>query len=271
MDERAGGFAIPADAEEVQREGVVAVAYLYERNGKLYGIGFGGKRSKPDFHYRFRAPEQRLTHVNEWLNRLQTHAQRPKRTDNTRRDETKLVKEALAEAGINAKVSHNRGTAYGWLDINIGSGQQWGEHKRANPQDRCDPTDCKRCANSKAMQEKAIAVTQRVTGRHGNYDGNISLLTQDHWNDRLNRSEPITHPDWQDVSIGASLMFEARDAGELLEVSRAAMQAPSGVLADNPESYEESRGYVFVHVADHDAGVAYFETQGLRPVAITTR
>jgi hypothetical protein len=36
------------------------------------------------------------------------------------KSEIKAVKEALRKAGIEAEVGHGRGTAWGWLEINIG-------------------------------------------------------------------------------------------------------------------------------------------------------
>ncbi len=43
------------------------------------------------------------------------------RKQDNHKEETKAVKKALADAGIKAKVTHGRGTAWGWLHINIGS------------------------------------------------------------------------------------------------------------------------------------------------------
>jgi hypothetical protein len=45
-----------------------------------------------------------------------------------RKEETKIVKAALAAAGINARIDHGKGTVWGWLHVNIGAGQQFGEH-----------------------------------------------------------------------------------------------------------------------------------------------
>ena len=126
------------------------------------------------------------------------------RKHETHQEETKDVKTALKEAGINATVGHGKGTAWGWLKINIGAGQQFGEHKKQDEnQFRCDP-DCKRCINLRAMEEKALKIAQEVTGRQGDYDGNINIHTQDHWSDAQhkktgNGSIPITHPDWVEV------------------------------------------------------------------------
>lgn len=41
------------------------------------------------------------------------------------KSETKAVKEALKKAGIEAKVKHGRGTAWGWLEINMGDPGLW--------------------------------------------------------------------------------------------------------------------------------------------------
>ena len=75
------------------------------------------------------------------------------RNHSTHQEETKAVKAALAEAGIKAKVGHGSGTAWAWLEINLGSGN-WGLHDRA------------------------VQIAQSVTGRHGDYNGQISIMAQ---------------------------------------------------------------------------------------------
>ena len=66
-----------------------------------------------------------------------------------RKAETKAVKRALAKAGIRARVRHGRGTSWGWLYITV------------------DP--------NLGLRDKVIEIAQRVTGRRGEYDGNISV------------------------------------------------------------------------------------------------
>jgi len=68
----------------------------------------------------------------------------------TRREETKAVKDALKAAGINARVTHGTGTAWGWLEIHIERGMG---HAYAG----------------------IIKTAQTVTGRHGEHDGNINI------------------------------------------------------------------------------------------------
>ena len=68
-----------------------------------------------------------------------------------RREESKAVKAALARAGIKARVSHGRGTAWSWLKITLPA-SSW-----------------------RARQLEAVRIAQAVTGRHGEYDGRINV------------------------------------------------------------------------------------------------
>ena len=73
----------------------------------------------------------------------------------THRDETKAVKDALLNAGFtNVKVGHGRGTAWAWLKI----------HCSLQP--------------GKSFQDQrveVIRIAKSVTGRHGDYDGEINV------------------------------------------------------------------------------------------------
>ena len=114
-----------------------------------------------------------------------------------RKEETKAVRKALKAVGINGRVSHGRGTAWGWLKVNIGEGQQWGEHDRGAEGNRglCNGA-CQRCKNTKAMREQTQAIIREVTGRDGEHNGNTLVLTQDHWSESKGQSVPIEHPNW---------------------------------------------------------------------------
>ena len=92
------------------------------------------------------------------------------RKHETHRAESAAVRAALRRAGINARVGHGKGTAWAWLKINIGSGQQWGEHDRDNG--TCS-VSCLRCQRMKTMRLRVIEIVQAITGRHGDYDGEI--------------------------------------------------------------------------------------------------
>jgi len=69
----------------------------------------------------------------------------------TRNEETKLVKNALKNAGFNSRVKHGTGTAWGWLDIKIlnTENQKW--------------------------RDTILRIVQEVTGRRGDYDGCITV------------------------------------------------------------------------------------------------
>lgn len=77
------------------------------------------------------------------------------RKHRTHREETAAVKAALRAAGIPFRgVSHGRGTAWGWLDIDLGPG------------------------TSATVARLALQLAQQTTGRHGDHDGAILVLTQ---------------------------------------------------------------------------------------------
>jgi len=107
------------------------------------------------------------------------------------KEETKAVKAALKAAGINAIVGHGRGTTWLWLEINIGYGQGLGEHKFNPDGSHVLRSSCDLCGILSNMCQKVIQLTKEVTGRTGKYDGNILVLTQDHWDKKLNKSVPI--------------------------------------------------------------------------------
>jgi hypothetical protein len=78
------------------------------------------------------------------------------RNQETHREETKAVKDALLKAGFaNVKVEHGRGTAWGWLEIH------------------CDAKPSHPYQDKKA---EVLRIAKAVTGRHGDYDGEILIF-----------------------------------------------------------------------------------------------
>jgi len=72
------------------------------------------------------------------------------------RDETRAVKQALREANIPfTRVGHGTGTAWAWLEIYLG-----------NPE------------NYKLYADLVRRIAKQVTGRTGDYDGDILVLAQ---------------------------------------------------------------------------------------------
>jgi len=77
------------------------------------------------------------------------------RKHSTHREETRAVKKALIEEGIPVKkVGHGTGTAWAWLHIYL------------DPSDKMD------------YYEEVIRIAQEVTGRHGDYNGEINVYCQ---------------------------------------------------------------------------------------------
>ena len=108
-----------------------------------------------------------------------------------RKQETKLVKNELAKYGINARVGHGKGTAWGWLHINVGNGHQFGPEHIIDTYNNSH-RDCPMCKAIHIICDFAEKKTQEVTGRHGEYGGNILVLSQDHWTDKKG-CIPIEH------------------------------------------------------------------------------
>lgn len=116
------------------------------------------------------------------------------RNHETHKAETKAVKLALAEAGINAHVTHGHGTAWGWLEIYIGDGAQYGEHQKAESTCLC-LSNCFRCQKLREIEEKADGIMHKVTGRHGDHNGECNILYQDKWDIKKGCRIPIVQPE----------------------------------------------------------------------------
>ena len=74
-------FYIPAGSRAVRDRHSDAVAYLYEsKSGLLYAMAFGGRRQKPDFHFRFRDQAKREAAIREHFEKCRQ--QQNRRTEN---------------------------------------------------------------------------------------------------------------------------------------------------------------------------------------------
>lgn len=95
-----------------------------------------------------------------------------------RKQETKIVKEALRAAGFGKenkiRVTHGHGTVYGWLYVSVTIShdpdcrcfiQPWGVMETCNP--------CK--DKWRKIHNTLIEVCMKATGRHGDYDGRIGI------------------------------------------------------------------------------------------------
>lgn len=86
-----------------------------------------------------------------------------------RAEETKAIRKALAAAGIVARVEHGKGTAWGWLRINVGNGN--------------------------SHLDARVTEAVRSTGRTGYSLEQVNVLSQSRWDEKAKKSVPILQPD----------------------------------------------------------------------------
>jgi hypothetical protein len=67
---------IPEGSRPSTVEGVDAIAYLSERNGAFYAIGYAGKADRPSFNYRFRTDASRQAHLDNFFAGRKSHTER---------------------------------------------------------------------------------------------------------------------------------------------------------------------------------------------------
>ena len=93
----------------------------------------------------------------------------------THREETVAVKKALKQQGIAfSHVGHGQGTAWAWLEIHLPSVPADMEHiPHTNGYAYSD--NCPACVTNRAIRDRAIEIIRAVTGRRGDYGGEISV------------------------------------------------------------------------------------------------
>jgi len=108
-----------------------------------------------------------------------------------RRNETRAVKAALKAAGINSRVGHGKGTAWGWLHVEVGNGGSFGDHIEVDHYGCCqNRPNCHRCQSLHRLSAETLAIVKKTTGRDQprEYDGNINIYTQD---------DDVLQPNWK--------------------------------------------------------------------------
>ena len=181
-----------------------------------------------------------------------------------RRAESTAVRRALKDAGINSKVSQGRGTAWGWITINIGDlREQFGEHLN-NDQMRHCPSNCKACRAADALRKETMRIAWDVTGRTGEYSGRISLNTQDHWH-RTKGSIPILQTEWAAKIDQMLAETDARENAERCE--RIADDIKGAIETDDAGETQIFTGNTAATQADHNAKWALREAGVAREYA----
>lgn len=101
------------------------------------------------------------------------------RKQNSHREETQAVKDALRAAGIRFKsVGHGNGTAWCWLKINLGQNPSGMEHIKDVDTPWLCAGSCPSCERDREIRQRVIDIAKEVTGRHGDYDGEINVFMQ---------------------------------------------------------------------------------------------
>jgi hypothetical protein len=103
--------SVPRGAMKVQDKASSAVAYLYERDGRLYAVAFHGKAGKADWHFRFKTAEQRAAKIGE-------HFANVRASDKRKADEA-AERKASAAKGQGLEVGHILVCSWGYEQTNI--------------------------------------------------------------------------------------------------------------------------------------------------------
>lgn len=95
------------------------------------------------------------------------------------REESKTIKQVLKRAEFDVlSVGHGRGTGSGWLHIEIAKPlhEACEEHGSIRAYDHKDCFACQRFTKLiHEMDLQATALAQQTSGRHGEYEGRISI------------------------------------------------------------------------------------------------
>lgn len=99
---------IPTDYKAREYKDANAIIYFTERAGAYYAIGYSGKRSKHDFHYKFNTQEKLETYLSEYIKRLTAYEQ----SKIERKKERLAFKHTL-------KVGDILSCSWGWEQTNV--------------------------------------------------------------------------------------------------------------------------------------------------------
>lgn len=64
---------VPSDMTQIINCDSVEVYYKEDANGKPIAMGFAGKRTRPDFYYRFNSRDRLNDHLDQWQKNIASH------------------------------------------------------------------------------------------------------------------------------------------------------------------------------------------------------
>lgn len=116
----------PEGAVTVTDKDGLATIYLYTRNGQPAAIGYRGRKTRPDVHITKTTQSEVEQLMRRWLDGLRSDlAFRKKCRDARKQDEwdrnnvIKRIKSGLLKRGFDYSVTGGRGTAWGWIYIDL--------------------------------------------------------------------------------------------------------------------------------------------------------
>lgn len=63
---------VPSDMKQIINQDSIEVYFKEDSNGKPIAMGFAGKRTRPDFYFRFNSHERLTEHLNQWRENLES-------------------------------------------------------------------------------------------------------------------------------------------------------------------------------------------------------
>ena len=116
----------PAGATTILDKDRLGTIFLYTRDGRPAAIGYAGRSTKPDVHV-IKSTQSEIEQVmRRWLDGLRSHAEVQKKHRALREQDQwsrnnviKRIKAGLAKRGFEYSVTGGRGTAWGWITIDL--------------------------------------------------------------------------------------------------------------------------------------------------------
>lgn len=116
----------PAGATTILDKDRLATVFLYTREGKPAAVGYAGRSTKPDVHVIKSTQSELEAVVRRWLDGLRAQVATRKKCramreqdEWSRNNVIQRIKTALAKRGYKYSVTGGRGTAWGWIHIDL--------------------------------------------------------------------------------------------------------------------------------------------------------
>jgi len=116
----------PAGAVTIMDKDRLGTLFLYSRDGQPAVIGYRGRKTRPEIHVTMGSPSLLEKTAKRWLDGLreqhrtaQLHRETFQRDEWSRNNVMQRIRQALAARGFRYSVTGGRGTAWGWISIDL--------------------------------------------------------------------------------------------------------------------------------------------------------